>query len=57
VVFPSGVLVSRASAGISTRPGHLEARSKCINDFVEIFGGMTLVNETSHIVRGLHVIN
>lgn len=45
------------SAGISNRPGHLEARSKCINDFVDIFGGMTLVNETSHIVRGLHVIN
>lgn len=45
------------SGGISTKPGHLEARSKCINDFVDIFGYMPLVNETSHIVRGMHVIN
>jgi len=39
--------------GISTKPGHLEARSQCLNDFVDIFGCMPLVDETSHIVRGM----
>jgi len=43
--------------GISRKPGHLEARSKCLNDFTEIFGFMPLVNETGHIERGGIVSN
>jgi hypothetical protein len=42
--------------GISTKPGHLEARSRCLNDFSEFFGCMPLRNETSHIVRGVAVL-
>ncbi|KAF4333145.1 exostosin-like 3 [Fusarium beomiforme] len=41
-------------SGISTKPGHLEARSKCLNDFVKIFKSMPLVNETAHIKRGVN---
>jgi hypothetical protein len=44
------------SEGISRKPGHLEARSQCLNDFVDIFGCQPLVEETSHIVRGLTVL-
>ncbi|KAK5993091.1 Glucuronyl-galactosyl-proteoglycan 4-alpha-N-acetylglucosaminyltransferase-like protein [Cladobotryum mycophilum] len=42
--------------GISRKPGHLEARSKCLNDFNEIFGCMPLINETAHIERGVIVL-
>lgn len=42
--------------GISTKPGHLEARNKCLNDFAEIFTCMPLVNETAHIERGVIVL-
>lgn len=42
--------------GISRKSGHLEARSRCLNDFVDIFGCMPLVDETSHIVRGMDVL-
>lgn len=42
--------------GISRKPGHLEARSQCLNDFVDIFGCMPLIDETSHIVRGMTVL-
>lgn len=39
-------------AGISTKPGHLEARHECINDFVSMFGYMPLKNSTSSVQRG-----
>ncbi|KHN95611.1 exostoses (multiple)-like 3 [Metarhizium album ARSEF 1941] len=39
--------------GISTKPGHGEARSKCLNDYYDMFGCMPLVNETSHIELGV----
>ncbi|KAH6609146.1 glycosyltransferase family 64 protein [Trichoderma cornu-damae] len=42
--------------GISKKPGHLEARSKCLNDLTEMFGCMPLVNETAHIERGVIVL-
>ncbi|KAL6863143.1 hypothetical protein ACO1O0_003387 [Amphichorda felina] len=42
--------------GISRKPGHLEARTKCLNDFASIFGCMPLIDETSHIVRGMAVL-
>lgn len=40
------------SKGISTKPGHLQARSQCINDFAEIFGCMALVKEEGYIGFG-----
>lgn len=48
---------SEPAQGISRKPGHLEARSKCLNDFTEILGFMSLVNETAHIERGVVVSN
>ncbi|KAF3063270.1 Exostosin [Trichoderma lentiforme] len=42
--------------GISKKPGHLEARSKCLNDLTKMFGCMPLVNETAHIERGVIVL-
>ncbi|KAI5460785.1 glycosyl transferase family 64 domain-containing protein [Mariannaea sp. PMI_226] len=39
--------------GISTKPGHLQSRSKCVNDFVEMFGHMPLLETTEYIARGL----
>ncbi|KAF7563426.1 hypothetical protein G7046_g701 [Stylonectria norvegica] len=42
--------------GISTRPGHMTARSKCLNDFARIFSCMPLVNETAHIQRGVVIL-
>lgn len=42
--------------GISTKPGHLEARSQCLNDFAEIFNCNPLVNETAHVERGVVVL-
>lgn len=41
--------------GISTKTGHLKARSRCITDFADMFGCMPLVNETAHIERGVIV--
>ncbi|KZZ98632.1 EXTL2, alpha-1,4-N-acetylhexosaminyltransferase [Moelleriella libera RCEF 2490] len=43
------------SVGISTRPGHLEARSRCLNDFVEMLGCMPLIDETARIELGVTV--
>ncbi|KAM5354774.1 hypothetical protein ACJ41O_001420 [Fusarium nematophilum] len=37
--------------GISRKKGHLRARTKCLNDFVDIFGMMPLVDETEHVRR------
>ncbi|GAO16976.1 hypothetical protein UVI_02044330 [Ustilaginoidea virens] len=39
--------------GISTRPGHIEARSQCLNDYNELFKCMPLINETVHIEPGV----
>ena len=42
--------------GISTKPGHLKARSKCLNDFAKMFECMPLVDETAHIQKGVIVM-
>ena len=42
--------------GISTKPGHLEARSQCLYDLAEMFDCMPLVNETAHVERGVIVL-
>ncbi|KAG6041143.1 hypothetical protein E4U41_005867 [Claviceps citrina] len=39
--------------GISSKPGHMEVRDQCLNDFNELFGCMPLVNETAHIELGV----
>ncbi|OAQ64947.1 exostoses (multiple)-like 3 [Pochonia chlamydosporia 170] len=39
--------------GISTKPGHIEARSKCINDYNDMFKCMPLIDETAHIEPGV----
>jgi hypothetical protein len=39
--------------GISRKPGHLAARSACLNDFADFFGCMPLINVTTHAVRGV----
>jgi hypothetical protein len=39
--------------GISRKPGHLAARSRCLNDFADFFGCMPLVNVTTHASRGV----
>lgn len=39
-------------AGISTKKGHLEARHKCMNDFVRMFGDMPLRNSTDYVAKG-----
>ncbi|KAH7160712.1 exostosin 2 [Dactylonectria macrodidyma] len=39
--------------GISTKIGHLDARSQCLNDFAKMFGRMTLVNSDGHITKGV----
>lgn len=41
------------SGGISRKPGHMEARSKCLNVFSEAFQCMPLVNETGRIEHGV----
>lgn len=38
---------------ISGKPGHLVARSRCLNMFAELVGCMPLVNETARIERGV----
>jgi Glycosyl transferase family 64 domain len=40
-------------AGLSRNPGHMETRSKCLNEFSEILNLMPLVDESGHVVRGL----
>ncbi|KAI9163132.1 Exostosin-2 [Paramyrothecium foliicola] len=39
--------------GISRKPGHLAARSQCLNDFAEFYGCMPLMNTTTHASRGV----
>ncbi|KAG5917068.1 hypothetical protein E4U53_004242 [Claviceps sorghi] len=39
--------------GISAKPGHFEARTRCLNDYKEFFGCMPLIEETSHIEVGV----
>jgi len=39
-------------AGISTKPGHLEARHACISSYVDMFGHMPLVETSEYISRG-----
>ncbi|RFU27171.1 hypothetical protein B7463_g9162, partial [Scytalidium lignicola] len=34
------------------KSGHMETRSKCVNDFIEIFGGMALIKEHARIELG-----
>lgn len=38
--------------GISRKAGHMEARSKCLNDFADMLGCMPLINEQARIERG-----
>lgn len=42
--------------GISTKPGHLEARTKCLNDYNKIFQCMPLKSATAHIEPGVIVV-
>ncbi|KAK7424291.1 hypothetical protein QQX98_000559 [Neonectria punicea] len=44
------------SKGISTKKGHMEARSQCLNDFAKMFECMPLVDETAHIQKGVIVM-
>ncbi|KAM3452741.1 hypothetical protein MY3296_004310 [Beauveria thailandica] len=44
------------AAGISRKPGHVQARSKCLDDFADIFKCKALINETSHIQRSVVVL-
>ncbi|EGX94044.1 exostoses (multiple)-like 3 [Cordyceps militaris CM01] len=44
------------ASGISRKPGHIEARSKCLDDFADIFKCKALINETGHIQRGVVVL-
>ncbi|KID96229.1 exostoses (multiple)-like 3, partial [Metarhizium majus ARSEF 297] len=39
--------------GISTKPGHGEARTKCVNDYYDMFKCMPLINETARIELGV----
>jgi hypothetical protein len=41
------------SKGISNKRGHMNARSKCLNDFAAMFECMPLVDETAHIQKGV----
>ncbi|KAG6004394.1 hypothetical protein E4U21_001114 [Claviceps maximensis] len=41
------------TSGISTKPGHLEARTQCLNDYNDLFGCMPLIDETAHIKPGV----
>ncbi|KAF7545741.1 hypothetical protein G7Z17_g8936 [Cylindrodendrum hubeiense] len=44
------------SKGISTKKGHMAARSRCLNDFAKMFQCMPLVDETAHIQKGVLVM-
>ncbi|KAG5928038.1 hypothetical protein E4U42_001384 [Claviceps africana] len=39
--------------GISVKPGHMETRTQCLNDFNNFFGCMPLIQETAHIDFGV----
>lgn len=41
------------SKGISTKPGHIKARTDCVNEFETMFGYIPLKNVTEYIRRGL----
>ncbi|KOS21241.1 Exostosin-3 [Escovopsis weberi] len=41
------------SGGISRQSGHMEARSKCLNEFAAVMQCMPLLNETGRIEHGL----
>ena len=43
--------------GISEKPGHWEARQKCLNDFADFFGYIPLRNSTEYITRGSFIDN
>jgi hypothetical protein len=43
--------------GISMKPGHIEARTQCLNDFTEMFGFMPLINQDARLVRGPFLSN
>ncbi|KAH8811198.1 multiple-like 3 [Xylogone sp. PMI_703] len=43
--------VTKDSGG-GIKPGHEETRKNCMNDFIDIFGGMPLVNERARIELG-----
>ncbi|KGQ07664.1 Exostosin-2 [Beauveria bassiana D1-5] len=44
------------ASGISRKPGHIGARSQCLDDFADIFGCKALINETGHIQRSVLVL-
>ncbi|KAG6015332.1 hypothetical protein E4U54_003676 [Claviceps lovelessii] len=39
--------------GLSAKPGHMETRAQCLNDYNEFFGCMPLIDETAHIELGV----
>ncbi|KAM3496781.1 hypothetical protein MY10362_009848 [Beauveria mimosiformis] len=41
------------AAGISRKPGHIQARSKCLDDFADIFRCKALIDETGHMQRSV----
>jgi hypothetical protein len=43
--------------GISMKPGHMEARTQCLNDLTKMFGHMPLINQESRLVRGPFLSN
>jgi hypothetical protein len=38
--------------GISRKPGHMQMRSQCLNDFTEMFGFMALIYEQARVNFG-----
>ncbi|KAM0744517.1 hypothetical protein ACQRIT_001006 [Beauveria bassiana] len=44
------------ASGISRKPGHIGARSQCLDDFADIFKCKALINETGHIQRSVVVL-
>lgn len=47
----------RGAVGISSGKGHWNHRSKCINDFVEIFGHMPLISTPVRVVDSRSQMN
>lgn len=43
--------------GISMKPGHMNARTQCLNDFTKMFGLMPLINQDARLVRGPFLSN